>query len=155
MCNVHFISNMVWPILVQCCMSCRNHICTANQMTGFYMKCNTLLKWLKELVCLKSEKMILLLCGQCTLENGLPSQPALRGQRQQWKCHNNVWIMFKVNNKDTRTTSVTLFWCLIVNLNKFHALFSCFRFWLWASKYRLGWGLSPNFASSIRRTQAN
>ena len=33
-------------------------------------------------------------------------------QSQQWKHQNNVWNLFKVNNRDTRTTSMTLFWCL-------------------------------------------
>ena len=33
-------------------------------------------------------------------------------QSQQWKHQNNVWNMFKVNNKDTKTTSLTSFWCL-------------------------------------------
>ena len=34
-------------------------------------------------------------------------------QSQQWKHQINVWnIMFKVNNKNTRTTSVMSFWCL-------------------------------------------
>ena len=33
-------------------------------------------------------------------------------QSQQWKHQNNMWNLFKVNNKDTKTTSVTSFWCL-------------------------------------------
>ena len=33
-------------------------------------------------------------------------------QSQQWKHQNNEWNVFKVNNKDTRTTSLTSFWCL-------------------------------------------
>ena len=28
-------------------------------------------------------------------------------QSSQWKIRNNVWNMFKVNNKDTKTTSMT------------------------------------------------
>ena len=36
----------------------------------------------------------------------------LLAQSQQWKHHNKVWNMFKVNNKDTRKTSMTSFWCL-------------------------------------------
>ena len=31
---------------------------------------------------------------------------------QQWKHQNNVWNLFKVNNKDTRTTSMKSFRCL-------------------------------------------
>ena len=37
---------------------------------------------------------------------------------QQWKHHNNVWNLFIVNNKDTRKTSLTLFWCGIVNFEQ-------------------------------------
>ena len=33
-------------------------------------------------------------------------------QSQQWKHQNNVPNMFKVNNKETRTTLMTLLWCL-------------------------------------------
>ena len=33
-------------------------------------------------------------------------------QSQQWKHQNNTQNLFKVNRKDTRTTSLTLFWCL-------------------------------------------
>ena len=31
---------------------------------------------------------------------------------QQWKHQDNGWNLFKVNNKDTRTTSTTSLWCL-------------------------------------------
>ena len=31
-------------------------------------------------------------------------------QSQQWKRRNNMWILFKVNNKNTRTASMP-FWC--------------------------------------------
>ena len=33
-------------------------------------------------------------------------------QSQQWKHWNNVPNMFKVNNKETKTTLMTSFWCL-------------------------------------------
>ena len=36
----------------------------------------------------------------------------LSGQSRQWKHQNNVWNLFKVDNRDIRTTSVTSFWCL-------------------------------------------
>ena len=35
-----------------------------------------------------------------------------KAQSQVWRCQNNVWNLFKANNKDTRTSSTTLFWCL-------------------------------------------
>ena len=41
----------------------------------------------------------------------LPSQQLLV-QSQQWKHQNNVWNLFKINNDDTRTTSITSFWGL-------------------------------------------
>ena len=47
----------------------------------------------------------------------LPSR-ALLVQSQQWKHQSNVWKLFKVNNKDTRTTSMTSFWCLYRQLWK-------------------------------------
>ena len=33
-------------------------------------------------------------------------------QSEQRKYQNNMWNLFKVNNKDSRTTSLTFFWCL-------------------------------------------
>ena len=33
-------------------------------------------------------------------------------QKHLWQYKNNVWNLFKVNNKDTRTMSMTSFWCL-------------------------------------------
>ena len=32
-------------------------------------------------------------------------------QNQQWKHQNNVWNLFKVTNKDSRTPSFKSFWC--------------------------------------------
>ena len=49
--------------------------------------------------------------------DSLPSRHSLF-QCQQWKYQDNFWNMFKVNNKDTRMTSVTLFWGVIVNLEQ-------------------------------------
>ena len=37
-------------------------------------------------------------------------------QNKQWKYQNNVWNPFKVNNKNTRTTAVTSFWCCYCQL---------------------------------------
>ena len=39
-------NNLFQPI-VALCVETIHLICTANQMTGFYMKCNTGLKWVK------------------------------------------------------------------------------------------------------------
>ena len=44
-----------------------------------------------------------------------------------FKVQNNVWDMFKVNNKDTR----------LLTLNRFHTLFWWFYCWSWTSKCRL------------------
>ena len=44
-------------------------------------------------------------CSIPILSRHLPSQS------KQWKYQNKVSNMCKVNNKDTRTTPVTLFWC--------------------------------------------
>ena len=48
-------------------------------------------------------------------------------QSQQCKHQNSVWNLFKVYNKDTRTTSLTLFidvilMSLLLTLNRFHTL---------------------------------
>ena len=56
-----------------------------------------------------------------------------------------MWNLFKVNNKDTRTTSLTSFRCLLLTLNSFHTLFWSFNCWLWTSKYRLGCNYSISF----------
>ena len=40
--------------------------------------------------------------------------------------------ILKVNNKNTRTTSVTLFWCFIVNFE--HISYLYFYCWFWTSK---------------------
>ena len=51
-----------------------------------------------------------------------PSQNLLV-QSSQWKHQHNVWNLFKVNNKDTRTTLLTH----LTDLNKFHTLWGSFR----------------------------
>ena len=57
-----------------------------------------------------------------------PLQPSrdILVQSQQWKHQSNVWNLFKVNNKDTRTS---------MTLNRFHSLFWCFYYWLPAGKW--------------------
>ena len=44
--------------------------------------------------------------------------------------------MFKVNNKDTKTTSLV---SLVVTLKIFHTFFYCFHWWLWTGKCPLGY----------------
>ena len=46
--------------------------------------------------------------------------------------------LFRVDNKDTSTTSLTWFWSLLSTLNKFHTLLWCFYCWIWTSKNWLG-----------------
>ena len=60
-------------------------------------------------------------------------------QSQQWKPQNNMGNLFKVNNKDTRTTSIRI----LLTCNRFHSFFCYFLNWLWTNKYRLGWVFSP------------
>ena len=55
-------------------------------------------------------------------------------QSQQWKQQNKVWNLFKVNNKDTRTTSMTK---------------GCFHYWLWPSKCRLGTSKSKSLMENF------
>ena len=40
----------------------------------------------------------------------LPSRRLVQSQQQKYQ--NNMWNLFKVNNKDSRTTSLTSFYCL-------------------------------------------
>ena len=48
-----------------------------------------------------------------TLQEGWPRTSwHLLVQSQHWKHQNNVWNLYKVNNKDTRATSMMSFWCL-------------------------------------------
>ena len=49
------------------------------------------------------------------------AQPVLLVQSQQSKHQNNAWNLFKVNNKDTNTMSMTLFQCFCYQL-WFHCL---------------------------------
>ena len=53
-------------------------------------------------------------------------------------CRKKVWNMFKVNNKDTKTTSTTSFWCLYCWL--WSDLIHC---WFWRSN-RLGSFITHN-----------
>ena len=55
-------------------------------------------------------------------------QSAFTCLKLTWKHQNNVQNLSKVNNKDTKTTSMTL------TSNRFHILLGCFRCWLWTSK---------------------
>ena len=41
-------------------------------------------------------------------------------------------VKIKVNNKNTRTTSFTVFLLLVSNIS--HTLFNCFLYWLWTGK---------------------
>ena len=54
-------------------------------------------------------------------------------QSQQWKHQNIVSNLFKVNNKDTRTRSITS-----ITLNRFHTLYWCLYCWILTSECRLG-----------------
>ena len=51
---------------------------------------------------------------------------------QKWKHQNNMWNLFKVYNKDTRTTTTTFFWCLYCQLWTDFTHFS--------GSYCSGWG---------------
>ena len=63
-------------------------------------------------------------------------------QSQQWKYQSYAWKQLYVNNKDTRMTSMTSFYVILVSLfltySRFHTLFLCFYCWLWTSKFQLG-----------------
>ena len=72
-------------------------------------KCS-LVSFLKSHFCWSEKSFI---CLQIT---SLISQPAITCSKLTIETlGKGVWNMFKVNNKDIRTTPVTSFWCLIVN----------------------------------------
>ena len=54
--------------------------------------------------------------------------PQIYVQRQQCIHQIKLWNILNVNNKDARTTSVTSFWCLIVNFEDISCLFLVFMF---------------------------
>ena len=57
----------------------------------------------------------------------LPSRHLLV-QSKQGKQQNDVWKLFKVNNKDTRTTSVRSFWSLLLIVNRFYIVNNGWKF---------------------------
>ena len=48
----------------------------------------------------------------------------INAQNRQYKRLENVWNMFKINNKDIRATSLTSFWCNISYLFVAYLLWS-------------------------------
>ena len=51
-------------------------------------------------------------------------QPVVTSSKLAIENYNKVWNMFKGNNKDTRTTSMVLFWCLYCQLSTYFTPFS-------------------------------
>ena len=70
-------------------------------------------------------------------EMNLPSRYFIV-QKQHWKCQRNVWNMFKVNNKGTRTTSLLSFWVFNVNFEQISHIVLCFYCWTWTNICYLG-----------------
>ena len=60
-------------------------------------------------------------------------------QSQQWKHQKSVWNMFKVNNKETRTTYMKPSGTFIVSFEHISHSFLCFHSWVWTSKCRFEW----------------
>ena len=78
-------------------------ICNANWITGFYMKCNTGLKWVaySTLLVIQTPQWI----------QYSSTQSCFAAAIYLLKVNNKMWNMFKVNNKETRTIPAS-FWCL-------------------------------------------
>ena len=53
---------------------------------------------------------------------------------QQWKHHKSFENLFKFNNKNIRTKSLTSLVFLLLTLNRYYTLLRCFHCWLWISK---------------------
>ena len=58
------------------------------------------------------------------------SQPAITCSKLTIETPKRMWNMFKVNNKDTRTTPLALFLCLIVNFEHISHLILMFLLWV-------------------------
>ena len=58
--------------------------------------------------------------------------------------------LLKIDIKDTRTTKLALFWCLLLILNKFSTLFWFFHCWLGTIKYWLEILLTFSITTFIR-----
>ena len=72
--------------------------------------------------------------SQRCIPKQLPSRHLL-GQIQQWKLQDNMWNLFKVNNKDIRTTPFSY---LIYPLKSSEKLWlTLFPYWLWTREWRL------------------
>ena len=60
-------------------------------------------------------------------------------ESKQWKHQNNVWNLFKINKKGTRSNTIEVVQVsLLLTLNRYHKLFWCFHCWCWTSKRRMG-----------------
>ena len=63
---------------------------------------------------------------------------ALPVQSQQQKHSNFPSNMFKINNKDSKTSFLQLLWCfLLLTLNTFCTLV-CYNWWIWTNRCQLG-----------------
>ena len=65
----------------------------------------------------------------------------IHARSPQLKHQKKVGNMFKVNNKDTRTTLLNSFWCLYSQPYIFYTLFYCLYCRFWAGKCYLGTGV--------------
>ena len=71
-------------------------------------------------------------------------------QSQERKAQKNLWKLFKVNNKDTRATSINVVQASsFLTLNRIYTLFWYLHRWLWTSKFWLG--QTCNFIKNIFR----
>ena len=87
-----------------------------------------------------SLKWIEMIFNIMIMKNKLITQWVFTCANSTWRHRSNVWNLNKVNNKGTRTTSMTLplTKLKLLTLNRFHTLFWCFHCWLWTSKCPLG-----------------
>ena len=72
----------------------------------------------------KQNKYIALIAFK--VKQKLPERPRLHARLYEQKHQNNVQRLFKVNNKDTKLTSMALLWSLLFTFNIFYTFFYCF-----------------------------
>ena len=112
-------------------------ICTANQLTGFYMRATLTINGLM-ITLVESYELLHSGFFFCLHRNLKRSQTALIFQSQQGKNHSNTYICSKLIMKTTKRYQWSRPRVLLLTFNRFHKLFWWFNSWLWPSKYWLG-----------------
>ena len=127
-------------------------ICSANRMTGFFIKCSTRLKWVKLGWMKWIKRSISKLSSPLGKKKGPNSLPPPGHfyclKKMSWKLLRSGIYLFKFNSRNTWTMMSEVCSKLIIkvpvrrhlrcSLNIFYAFFLCFYWWLGTSNCKLG-----------------